>query len=290
MAERRLHNSYDGVEFLGGFDALHPYHRAYLENGIALAASVTSFEHIYIGIDSDSLLHQRKGPLSPLFSFVWRREDLESWGSTASLGDVLRIEEGTRVEQQSPNTNRLLIASSDYQDHPNFRKAVEHGVHILFAPPINNSHTSDTKNRLLKAERGSTCLERHVGAVLLRGGRAIDVGSNGGAPGSCYICPKGIDKRSRATEAERRAHSPVECTFAHAEVDALTEAQSGDDLLTTVSPCPSCAEAIVEKGINRVVYLRDWARGQPETQGTMYLKQHGVRIRQAGYHPNSPNP
>lgn len=287
MSEARLQNNYDAIAFIGGFDVLHSDHKTFLENGVALASSVASFDHVYLGVDSNVILNQRKGETSPLFSFAWRREDLENWVATTPLEQDIKIEEAVPVIQQPPH--RLVVISEEYRDSRIVRGAIDGGSHVLFVPPVNTLHTADIKKHLLCAEKDSNCTERQIGAVLLRRGVIIDAGSNGGNFGSCYSCPKGIDKRRRSKEAGRPMPSPLECSFAHAEIKALAKAQSGDDLLITVSPCPPCAEAIVGKGINRVVYLKDWITGKPETQGTIYLKRHGIRIRQAGYHPNSPN-
>ncbi len=256
MSEARLQNEYDGIAFTGSFDVFHPGHRAFLASGVGAAASVASFGRIYIGLDSDATLNQRKGQISPLFSLRWRQEDVQTWADTA-LDQQTQTEESMPVTQQP--AGRLVVISDEYRDSPRVRAAVESGTHVLFVPPIPMLRTSGIKERLLCAAADSTCLERQAGAVLLRQGVVIDTGSSVGD------------------------HQ----TFSHAVMNALLKAQRGDDLLITAPPCTPCAEAIVSNDISRVVYLGDGATEQSETQGTIYLKQHDVRVRQAGYHAGS---
>jgi dCMP deaminase len=144
----------------------------------------------------------------------------------------------------------------------------------------------------LGTAQDSNCTVLKVGAVLLREGKVVSVGRSGGGTNSCGTCPKGIDIRRRSAEAGVRMPSPTACAHDHAEVNALAKAQEGDDLLITVSPCLPCAEQMTKKGINRVVFLDDWIPGRPITKAIRYFresKESGVRIRQAGHRPDSPN-
>ena len=70
----------------------------------------------------------------------------------------------------------------------------------------------------------------------------------------------------------------VPCDHRHAEEVCLLEAQPGDDLVITHSPCQKCAEKIVEKNIRRVVYLSDYRYFDPIN----FLKSKGVQVRKAG--------
>lgn len=64
----------------------------------------------------------------------------------------------------------------------------------------------------------------------------------------------------------------------HAEINCLEKSQPRDALITTMGPCLNCSEKIVEKGIERVVYLDPYHNNTAND----YLVQNGVKVRRAG--------
>lgn len=98
-----------------------------------------------------------------------------------------------------------------------------------------------------------TCSRGKVGVVIAKDGRVLSTGYNG-APAGMPHCT-----------ADN--HPPITSTCSlsmHAEANAIAYAARegvrviGADLYTTFSPCVPCAMLIVNAGISRVVYLKEY--------------------------------
>ena len=103
----------------------------------------------------------------------------------------------------------------------------------------------------LWAER-STCDRLHVGAVIARDNRIVATGYNG-APSKVAHCDhRGED----ADTACRRA--------VHAEANAIAFAArhgiavEGSTIYTTHMPCSSCAQLIINAGVEKIFYHREY--------------------------------
>lgn len=96
----------------------------------------------------------------------------------------------------------------------------------------------------------STCLRRHVGAVLVRDRRILSTGYNGSPPGQPHCTEVGC-----LMEAGRCIRT------LHAEQNAIIQAAlhgvstHGSTLYGTCRPCSVCARMIVGAGIRRVVFF-----------------------------------
>lgn len=103
----------------------------------------------------------------------------------------------------------------------------------------------------------STCVRRHVGAVLTKGGVQIGGGYNGAVKGRPH-CTKETCLRIKHNipSGERQEM----CIGAHAEANAIVQAGKlginleGATLYCTTYPCSYCAKLIVNAGIVRVIY------------------------------------
>jgi dCMP deaminase len=116
----------------------------------------------------------------------------------------------------------------------------------------------------LAASARSTCLRRHVGAVVVdRRSRVRGVGFNG--------APSGLPHCNEVGCLMQDGH----CVRAiHAEINALLECVPGErvgaTLYCTDYPCDDCAKVILNTGIRRVVFARpyevadDWLAGRLE--------------------------
>jgi dCMP deaminase len=117
----------------------------------------------------------------------------------------------------------------------------------------------------LVSQRG-TCIRLKVGALIARDGRPLSIGYNG-APAKLEHCnPVRCD-----------VNKP--CTWSsHAETNAITYAAKkgiateGAIMYCTDSPCETCAKAIINAGITRVVYVREYRN----TSGLKLLDMAGV--------------
>jgi dCMP deaminase len=110
------------------------------------------------------------------------------------------------------------------------------------------------------AER-STCLRRHVGAVLVLDKRILSTGYNGSPKGLRHCSEAGcLRERNNVPSGERHEL----CRGLHAEMNALIQAANhgvrieGATLYSTTYPCSLCAKMLINGGIARIVAAQDY--------------------------------
>ncbi|MFC1566486.1 cytidine/deoxycytidylate deaminase family protein [bacterium] len=109
----------------------------------------------------------------------------------------------------------------------------------------------------------STCMRRQVGAVLVKDKRILSTGYNGAVKGlkHCYERENGCYRKENKIPSGQQHEL---CRGVHAEQNALLFACSqahdtkGAVLYSSVHPCVLCAKMIVQAGIKRIVYARDY--------------------------------
>ena len=112
----------------------------------------------------------------------------------------------------------------------------------------------------------SYCVRRKVGALVVKEKMIISDGYNGTPSGFENIC-----------EDEQGLTKPY---VLHAEANAITKiARSGNNsdgatLYVTDSPCIECAKLIIQAGIRRVVYAKQYRL----TEGVDLLRRAGIEI------------
>lgn len=112
----------------------------------------------------------------------------------------------------------------------------------------------------------SYCQRRQVGALIVKGKMIISDGYNGTPSGFENIC-----------EDEHGVTKPY---VLHAEANAITKiARSGNNsegstLYVTDSPCIECAKLIIQAGIRRVVYKREYRF----TDGVELMQRAGIEV------------
>ena len=115
----------------------------------------------------------------------------------------------------------------------------------------------------LVAER-STCLRRHVGAVLVRDKHILATGYNGAPRGLAHCGELGGCYRQQHNVPSGQRHEI--CRGAHAEQNAIAQAArfgvvtDGATLYITNHPCVICAKILINAGVARIVY----AEGYPD--------------------------
>lgn len=99
----------------------------------------------------------------------------------------------------------------------------------------------------------STCLRRAVGAVLVRDRQILSTGYNGAPRGLPHCIDVGcLMKDEHCVRAS------------HAEMNAIAQAAlhgvrvKGATLYCTDKPCLICTKLLINAGIVRIVYLRDY--------------------------------
>lgn len=112
----------------------------------------------------------------------------------------------------------------------------------------------------------SYCERRKVGALIVKDKMIISDGFNGTPTGFENIC-----------EDENNVSKPY---VLHAEANAITKiARSGNNsdgatLYVTDSPCIECAKLIIQAGIKRVLYSKEYRL----TDGIDLLKRAGIEV------------
>lgn len=112
----------------------------------------------------------------------------------------------------------------------------------------------------------SYCQRRQVGALIVKDKMIISDGFNGTPAGFENVC-----------EDENGVTKPY---VLHAEANAITKiARSGNNsdgatLYVTDSPCIECAKLIIQSGIKRVIYGRQYRL----TDGEDLLRRAGIEV------------
>lgn len=148
---------------------------------------------------------------------------------------------------------------------------------------------SNMSHALVAAQRG-TCYRLKVGAVVVRDGRILVTGYNGtpaGMPHCDHRCTCGHSHmdmphiRYRGGAHDPRCLEVAPCTQAvHAEENCIAYAAKWGialdqaEMFSTDSPCLKCSHLIINSGITRFVYAREYRL----TQGLDLLSAAGVEI------------
>jgi len=123
----------------------------------------------------------------------------------------------------------------------------------------------------------STCLRRHVGAVIVKEKRILTTGYNG-APSGLEHCEKTGCMREQMNIPSGERHEL--CRALHAEMNAILQAAQygisleGSMIYCTNHPCIICAKMIINAGINRIVVLENY----PDELAKSMLKEAGIEI------------
>ena len=114
--------------------------------------------------------------------------------------------------------------------------------------------------------KNSYCRRRQVGALIVKDRMIISDGYNGTPAGFENVC-------------EDETGSTKQYVL-HAEANAITKvaksnnSSEGATLYVTDSPCIECAKLIIQAGISRVVYDREYRI----TDGLDLLRRAGIRV------------
>lgn len=116
----------------------------------------------------------------------------------------------------------------------------------------------------------ANCRGRRVGAVLVLQNRIISTGYNG-VPEGMANCLQGGCLRCKNPENRYPTGTAYDlCICVHAEENALLTAArfgiavDGATMYSTIQPCFSCAKALLQAEVRRVIYLDVWAPHDPK--------------------------
>ena len=114
----------------------------------------------------------------------------------------------------------------------------------------------------------SHCSRKQVGALIVKDGMIISDGYNG--------TPSGFDNKCEGDDGETLWY------VLHAEANAIlkvaksTHNCNGATLYLTLSPCKECSKLVVQSGINKVVFMKEYK----DNSGLKFLESAGVEIVQ----------
>ena len=114
----------------------------------------------------------------------------------------------------------------------------------------------------VEVSKRSTCLRRHVGAILVLDKRILATGYNGAPRGLRHCLEAGCLREKHGVPSGQRHEL---CRGLHAEMNVLIQAAShgirveGATLYSTSFPCSLCAKMVINGGIRRVVAESDYA-------------------------------
>lgn len=112
----------------------------------------------------------------------------------------------------------------------------------------------------------SHCKRKQVGAIIVKDDMIISDGYNG--------TPSGFDNCCENEDGETHWY------VLHAEANAIlkvaksTHNCNGSTLYLTLSPCKDCSKLILQAGIQRVVYNKDYK----DTSGISFLRSSGIEV------------
>lgn len=125
----------------------------------------------------------------------------------------------------------------------------------------------------------STCLRRHVGAVIVKDKHIIATGYNG-APKGIEHC---LERKDGCLREELKVPSGQRhelCRALHAEQNAIIQAATlgqsieGATIYITTQPCVICAKMLINAGIERIVVKE----GYPDKLSEEILAEAGIKI------------
>lgn len=127
----------------------------------------------------------------------------------------------------------------------------------------------------------STCLRRHVGALIVKDKRILSTGYNG-APTGCRHCSEVGCLREKMNIPSGERHEL--CRASHAEQNAIAQAAysgtsiKGGVLYVTDQPCVLCAKLAINAGIEKIVFKGDY----PDKLSMDLLQEAGIRVVKYG--------
>jgi dCMP deaminase len=132
----------------------------------------------------------------------------------------------------------------------------------------------------------STCLRRHVGAVLVQDRRLLATGYNGPPRGLPHCEEVGCLRAQQGVPSGERHEL---CRGLHAEMNVLIQAAlygipvRGATLYATNAPCSLCAKMLINAQVERVVAAEDY----PDPLAKAMLHEAGVKVEFLAIQPPS---
>lgn len=123
----------------------------------------------------------------------------------------------------------------------------------------------------------STCLRRHVGAIIVKDKRILATGYNGAPAGLRHCEEVGCLRQDTSVPSGERHEL---CRGLHAEQNAIIQAAyhgisiAGSTFYCTNKPCVICSKMIINAGIKKIVY----EDGYDDPLADQMLTETGIEI------------
>jgi dCMP deaminase len=123
----------------------------------------------------------------------------------------------------------------------------------------------------------STCLRRHVGAILVKEKRILSTGYNGAPAGLKHCIEVGCLREEAGIPSGTRHEL---CRALHAEQNAIVQSAyhgisiAGSTLYCTNKPCVICSKMLINAGIQRIFY----DEGYDDDLADAILDEAGIEI------------
>ena len=123
----------------------------------------------------------------------------------------------------------------------------------------------------------STCLRRHVGAVIVKENRILSTGYNGAPTGIRHCLDRGCLRDELKIPSGQRHEL---CRGLHAEQNAIIQAAyhgvsiESSDIYCTNQPCIICAKMIINAGLKKIIVGNSY----PDELATEMLNEAGLKV------------
>jgi dCMP deaminase len=122
----------------------------------------------------------------------------------------------------------------------------------------------------------STCLRRKAGAIFVKDKQILSTGYNGVPKGLPHCEETGCPRANLPSGTHHEL-----CRAVHSEQNAIVQAAihgvciEGATLYCTHKPCTICTKMLINAGIRRVVYRKDY----PDDGSLKFFEQSGIVVR-----------
>jgi dCMP deaminase len=123
----------------------------------------------------------------------------------------------------------------------------------------------------------SSCLRRHVGAVIVKNRQILATGYNGVPRGIAHCDERGCLRDQLGVPSGERYEL---CRGLHAEQNAIIQAAyhgvavSGSEVFVTLQPCVTCAKTLINAGIIAVYFRGTF----PDSLSMEIFEEAGTRL------------
>ena len=124
----------------------------------------------------------------------------------------------------------------------------------------------------------STCLRRHVGAILVKDKHILSTGYNGTPKGLRHCSEVGCLRKKLGIPSGERHEL---CRGLHAEQNAIIQAAvfgisiKGSTLYCTNTPCVVCVKMLINAGVEEIIYSGEY----PDDLAQEMLKESHIKTK-----------